>query len=249
MSAKANVVEQILTLKWIIPEDKLIRFEEMPEAYVISDKVAEFDFSKAGVTKGTKVNVKIEKNGEEGTVVFMTKVKGQTPAPKEETKTEQRDPVPTNTSTATASTDNTKELTVNGLAKGTRGIIFAEQDKVWYTLAQDIDVEGLYAKGVRKGAKVKVTVVPPEGRSKNEIITSITVVEEVKKQWSGKKSYKSDYDNPERQRSIESQAAVNAANRVVASMVTATTDAETVLKMIRKIAEANLTLIDELKSK
>lgn len=248
MSAKTNVVEQILTLKWIIPEDKLIRFEEMPEAYVISDKVAEFDFSKAGVTKGTKVNVKIEKTGDEGVVVFMTKVKGQTTAPKTET-TEQRDPVPTNTSSTSAPTDNTKELTVNGLAKGTRGIIFAEQDKVWYTLAQDIDVEGLYAKGVRKGAKVKVTVVPPEGRSKNEIITSITVVEEVKKQWSGKKSYKSDYDNPEKQKSIECQAAVKAAAWVVAAMVTPTTDPETVLKMIRKVSEFNLALTDEFKSK
>jgi len=240
---KSTTTEHVFTLKWIMQDDKLVRFEENSEAYVISDKVAEFDFEKAGVAKGTKVNVKIEKNAEhpEGYVVFMTKDKGQpisTTVSKEESRTE-----------SSSSTTNIKELTVNGLAVKTRGIIFAEQDNVWYTLAQDIDIDGLYDKGVRKGAKVKITVIPPEGRSKNEIITKIEVVEEAKKQWSNKKNFKNDYDSPEKQRSIEAQANVKAASWIVAAMVTPNTDPDTVLKMIRKIAEHNAILTNELKNK
>lgn len=258
MSAKGTTTEQVLTLKWIVTEDKLVKFDELPEPYEISAKVAEFDFERAGIVKGTKVNVKIEKSDAtpEGLVVFMTKVKGQATSEAPKTEAPKATEAPKSASQPTAvspdaSKSPTKELTIKAVAKANRGILFDETgDQTWFTLGQDIDPNGLYDKGYKKGSKVSVTLAPPVGRSKNEIVVKMDLLEApAKPKWTGKKNFKSDYDSPERQRSIESQAAVNAANRVVSSMVTPTTDADTVLKMIRRIAEANLALIDELKSK
>lgn len=224
-----------LTFKWVQNEDKVIKFSDDVNFYDASDKVniTSEAYEKLGIVPGTKVSVVIDGN----TVLSVTKIGN------EAVKTEEKVQNP-------ELSDNTKNiLTIDSFKKEYRGLIFKEQEDQWYTLAKNIDWDSV---GIAKGVQVEFTDKDPEGKSKNRIITSIKVLEVKQEQKETpvsepKSKAKNDYSNNV-QVSIEAQAAVNSANRIVSSLVDNGTTPEEILKMITRIANHNYDLIQKLKN-
>lgn len=165
---ESKLEEKELTLRWIDPDGRIIKFEGMEDHLDISDQVAQIDFDRAGVTGGTLVSVKIDPSiGDKGTVVFMTKSKNAQSDSKAEPEVTQEE-----------NTETSNIYTVNGISFKNRGIIFAENDGVWYTLADSINLDDI-KKDVPKGSKVEV-VISDEKKGKNYIVTSIVPVKNIK---------------------------------------------------------------------
>jgi len=192
MVAKQNIEEKVLTIKWLMSEDKIIKFIESDKTYDISEKVAEFDFIKSGIDKGSKVSVKIDlSQGDNGTLVFMTKFK------------ENAQEEPTTTSEAKANT-----LTVEGISIKTKAMTFKEQEGVWYTIPDSVGIFNLKTWGIEKGIQVEIKSEPQT--KGNAIITFIKKVGG-QSQNSYKGNNQTKYYNPEQTSSIEAQGAVQRA--------------------------------------
>lgn len=157
-----------LTVKWIMVDEKIIRFVEMSEANEMIDNVANLDFEKAGIVKGAKVNVELNADNK---VIFLTLVKG-IESPKQEEKIQDK-PIETKESLPT----NTKVLTVGGLSPKYRGITFKEEKDVWYDVVNEIGIENLEKMGIVRGSTVEVTIGEPEGKSKNKRVVGIKLAE------------------------------------------------------------------------
>lgn len=228
MSPKTEVqkVEKVIT--WIIPEDALVKFEGDENACVIADFVVN-NLEKYPVTEGDKIKVgfseDVTEDGEK-IVVFIQKVKNYKKSNKQ---------------TSSSGSEEVKELTINGVSKKTDSIIFEEEKDVWYSMSESVKKLDLDKFGMIKGTKVKITIEKKE--KGNDIIKFIEKVEKEKKE-----KVKNDYTSTNAtQLSIEAQASVNSANRIVANLVDKETDPETIIKMTKKLAEANFKLIQSLK--
>lgn len=250
MTAKQVIEEKILTIKWLMQDDKIVKFEEDKDnTYDISDAVAAFDFKRGGVDKGSKVKVKIDKaQGDHGTVVYMSKADSNS-SPAQEPK---QNPEPEGTKSNEPSTDNTGTvLTIKAISEKNNGITFVEEDGKWYT----INLELLKTAGAVKGSKVQVTIEPPKGKG-NSVITSVKkLADPEKKQWAGKGGNSYGAGNAERQDSIEAQAAVKAAYTLAgdifgkADIKLALEKQEDIKKFIQNHSEAAYALIQSLKVK
>lgn len=258
VSKTQNIVEKETTVKWIVSDEKIIRFEDSDTVYDMSDAVASLDFKKYGIDKGTKVSVKIDTNaGDNGTIVFMKK---------EETIAEVKKEIP---KIDTSSKDGKKVLTVAGISFKTKGIIFEEEEKVWYTISDSIGVNNLKNYGIEKGIKVEVSVSDPSKEGGNKVITFIKKVTdsapvkieektesdskpETKQNYTKTNYQKGNYSN-DTQTSIEAQAAVNSACGLVGSMIhgqsveTLLSRIEDIKQLRKAFAEDNFKLIQELK--
>ena len=168
--AKTTIEDQLLTVKWIIQDEKIIRFKESDKTYDISDAVAAFDFAKAGVKEGTGVKVKIDPAiGDNGTVVFMTKNAGQT-----ETKVEKgTDPV-----LPPEVKSDAKEMvkTIEYMTSKTQGVKFTDNKDKWYKLTEGLTVDILATQGIKKGSNVIITTTPSENPKQNERIDTIALI-------------------------------------------------------------------------
>lgn len=164
-----------LTIKWIMHDEKIVRFIELDEAVDMAESLAKLDFEKAGFVAGAKASVKLETiNGKE-VVTGMTLLKGaKSEAPKAEPQATQPEP-------ETTQTDNVKVLTVGGYNIEHKGIIFNEEEKVWYDVDAEIGVENLAKMGIKKGSKVEITIEPPAPKKKNQRVVKIKLYEENKK--------------------------------------------------------------------
>jgi len=160
-----------LTLKWVMTDDKIIRFTEIEEPCDMTDAVAKVDFEKAGMVSGSKLTVEFDKDNK--TVIFLTLVKG-VEAPKQEKKEE---PKAQESAPKQELTGNTKVLTVGGLSPKYRGITFKEEKDVWYDVVNEIGIENLDKMGIGKGSLVELTIADAEGKSKNKRIVGIKLAE------------------------------------------------------------------------
>lgn len=160
-----------LTVKWIMLDEKIIRFVEMSEANEMIDTVAKLDFEKAGIVKGAKVNVELNADNK---VIFLTLVKSIESPKQEEIKDK---PTETKEAPKESLPINTKVLTVGGLSPKYRGITFKEEKDVWYDVVNEIGIENLEKMGIVRGSTVEVTIGEPEGKSKNKRVVGIKLAE------------------------------------------------------------------------
>lgn len=239
--SKQNVIEKNgITIKWLEQNDKIIRFQEEPKTYDLSKAVAEFDFEKGGIKDGSSVDVKIDMDeGDNGTVVFMTKTKGESS---------------NSSSNASASNNDAQIKTVKVYGQKWSGSLLFEGEEDWYSCDKSIGVDNLPQ---YKGCKVEVVVgVTSKGK---KLVKSIKMVNgsstssSSSTQVKSKNSYKYQ-DTPEKQTSIEAQASVNSANLTVASLFAGKFDANNVQDgvlvktLIKAIAEHNYKTIQDLKT-
>lgn len=241
--ANKNVEEKELTIKWLEQTDKIIRFNEIDTTFDISDAVANFDFSKAGVSSGSRVSVKIDKDqGENGTVVYMTKSKGGS------------------SSAGSSSSEPSGNGTVKTVkAYGTKysgSFLFTDSEE-WYSCDKSLNIVDKIAeykdktveistRTTEKGKKI-VTAIKVVGGSSSTTDTSSS---------SGKSQneYAKSGGGDSRQTSIEVQSCINNANLFYAHVL-AGQSMETLVKkqaeidqMIQHRALKNLELIKTLKT-
>ena len=168
----------------------------------------------------------------------------------------------------------TRELTVFAVAANKKVVKFLEvKDAGWFQIdeaiqAQDYAVIGLQAKhkgsvkivenkvvslakvGSEPAEQPKTATSSPANAKFDAVVAKLenAPTQAPKKEWKSSSSY----DNDGRQKSIEAQAAVNAASNVAARIGASLPQAPTanvVNAMIRAVAESNFALIQELKNK
>lgn len=231
-----NVEEKELTIKWLMQEDKIVKFEEVDETYDISDPVAKFDFEKAGVKAHSKVTVKIDRDqGDHGMVVFMTKSKNTG-----------------SSSTQSSGSGVIKTVKAYGL-KYNGSLLFTDNEKQWYSCNKSIDKDSL---SQYKDKTVEVQI--KEGPEGGKYVNSIKLVDGGQPQSSSNTtSSKNSFSNSSdpKQSSIEAQACVNSANTTVSRLFAGKFDANKaedgvlVKTLIDSIAKKNWELVQELKKK
>lgn len=226
---QAKLVEKVVS--WIVPEDALIKFEGAEDANKIADYIVN-NLAKYPVAQGDKV--KIGFDDKTSTVTFIQKVKG--------TSTNQN-----TTQSSNQGNEVVKTLTVNGVSIKTNSLIFKEEENVWYTMSDAVS-KIVKAGGFEKGTNVEIKVQPKE--KGNDVIVFIS------KKGSSPVQTKQEISNQYKpksnatQLSIEAQASVNSANRVVASLVSlGNLKSEEAKGVINELAHYNFDLIQELKSK
>lgn len=231
---------------WVMEDDKILKLEKASKTYDLSDEVVNY-LKKADLfSKLEDQNVEVEIDETKGQSGMITRLKvtdGKVETKKEEEKVEEGEHIDT---PPEARGLVVKELTVGGVSVDKSGVIFKEEENVWYTLDSTINAQKFKDECTKK--KIEVSITRQE--KGNDVIKGYVVKEEEKKeepkdkQTTSKKSYNNDM-----QKSIEAQASVNSANRVAQAMVTKDSSPEEVLKIITKVAEHNFKTIQNLKSK
>lgn len=241
--ANKNVQEKELSIKWLEQTDKIIRFNEIDTTFDISEAVANFDFKKAGVDSGSRVSVKIDMDqGENGTVVYMTKSKGGSTS--------------AGSSSASAPSGNGTVKTVKLYGTKYSGSLMFENEEEWYSCDKKLDIVDRIAEF--KGKQVEITTRTTEKGKK--VITSINVVGEGSSTSTSRSSdapkneYSKSASGDSRQTSIEVQSCINNANLFYAhvlagqSMATLIEKQAEIDQMIQHRALKNLELIKTLKT-
>lgn len=231
-------------VSWIMEKEPLLKLKNANKTYDIKEDVYDVIKEKKLYEKEDfAVEVEIEeqtdsKDDEEvnGIITYLKEIDS---ANQDESKEE--------TSKTTSDTkDNViKELTVHGVSVAKKGVIFKEEEKVWYTLDDDINAQVF--KDNQTGKMIQVTISPTTDG--NDIITGYVVKEETTKEDDTKKETSQDkrkYNNTGN--SIEAQASLKCAKVIVASMVTPDSKPEFVLKLITRIAEHSYKTIQDLKN-
>lgn len=237
------------TVSWTMLEDKMIKFKEPDKVFDLSDAVAKFmESNKLGDKSDYKAEVTVEENESDdkdesstaGTVVkLVTKDVETKEDVKEEPEKESKDVESDKKDVKGV----TKERTVAGVSLQYKGVTFKEEEKVWYTLSDKMDVQKF--KDEMTGKKAEFTIeVTDKG---NDII--LDYVEEETEQEDVKEEKQSSYNNST-QNSIECQACVNSANRVVSAMVENNdVKMDDVKARIKEIAEHNHSVLMNLKKR
>ena len=233
------------TVSWIMADEPLLKLKEPDETYDIAKDVFKFiQENKLHEKEDFQVEVEIDKNqGDNGTVTYLKEVGGSAPTetPKEEAKTD--------TSNSQSEDLIVKELTVSGVSVAEKGVIFKEEEKVWYTLDDSINAQEFKDKYTRKTVEVSIRQTD-EG---NDVITAFTVKEEDTSSKdtknSGTSQQKSKFNGNMIQKSIEAQASMNSACRVAQAILTKDSLPENAEKIIKRISEYNFQMIQDLKNK
>lgn len=233
------------TVSWIMADEALIKLKEPDETYDLTENVVKFiEDNKLQKKEDFQVEVEIDKEkGDNGTVTSLKEVggtSGSEDTPKEESKEEKSD-----TTNAQSEDLVVKELTVNGVSVEKKSVIFKEEDKVWYNLDDTINAQEFKDKYTKKVVEVSVRKTD-EG---NDVIVSFTAKEENNSEDTEKSQEPKKSNSNMVQKSIEAQASINSANRVVANLFDVNTKPDDLLKNITKIAEHNFQLIQKLKNK
>lgn len=223
------------TVSWIMADEPLLKLKESNQTYDIAENIfAVIKDNKLYDKEDFVVEVEIDKSkGDNGTITYLKEIDGKVEPKKEE---ETKNPTPNPQSEDLIN----KELTVHGVSVAKKGVIFKEQEKVWYTLDDSLDAQSF--KDTCTGKTIEVYI--KETDNGNDIITGFTVKEEKKE------TVKEDnpkYNNTGN--SIEAQASLKCAKVIVASMVTPNSEQDFVLKLITKIANHAYDTIQELKKK
>lgn len=251
-------------VSWTMKEDKILKLEKVNKTYDISDEVAKFLESKDLFNKldDQAVEVEIDEStaskDEEGTSGLITRLTLSDGKAKTETQEEVKEANPVDTPSDGLVV---KELTVGGVSVDKSGVIFKEEENVWYTLDSTIDAQKFKDECTKK--IVEVTIAPQE--KGNDVIKGYILKEEEKKEEPPKEPSqinKNDafyrikqlenqvrYLKEEKSESFEAQASVNSANQTVSGMVNPDSKPDFVLKLIERIAKHNFAIMQELKTK
>ncbi len=236
------------TVSWIMPGEPLLKFKEPDKTYDIAEDVYKFIKDNKLDTREDEFLVEAEideSKGENGTVIFLKEVNSSTKS------TDSKDEGKSDTTKSETENLNVLELTVNGVSLEKRAVKFKEDkdNDTWYTLDDSIDAQEFKDKYTRKTIEISVEAV----ENGNDIIKAFTAKEEDTSKETAKDQSstqnKKKYNNNDTQVSIEAQASVNSANRVVSKMSEIHKDPKKVLTTIETIAEHNFELIQKLKKK
>ena len=233
------------TVSWIMPSEPLLKLKEPAETYDIAEDVFKFiQENKLHEKDDFQVEVEIDKNqGDNGTITYLKEVGGSasTETPTEEAKTDTSNTPPDNLIV--------KELTVGGVSVEKKGVIFKEEERVWYTLDDSINAQEFKDKYTKKIVEVSIRQTD-EG---NDVITAFTVKEEDTSSKDIKNSttsqQKSKSNGNMMQKSIEAQASMNTACHVAQAILTKDSLPEDAEKIIKRISEYNFQMIQDLKNK
>jgi len=221
----STATKEKLTIKWVMIEDGIIKFQEKEDTYDLSETVKTF-ITKSGKDDNAFKNLQadVQINAESKTVDFLE----VGTAVKEETKTEQPAVSETNEDLAV------ETFTIAGVAVKNKGIIFKEHEeaKKWHTLDDSIDPE---ATSLLRGKKVKAVIQKKE--KGNNLVVKLDVCndEEQTSQTKTTKKFENN-SNSSTQISIESQIAVEHANNFYASIL----KGQSVETILSKIIELKL---------
>jgi len=229
------------TVAWIMSSDRILKLEKTGKTYDISDEVAKFLDSKGLFDKldDQAVEVEIdETQGQDGTITRLLLKQNSEAEPEESKKEKQPE----------SSDLVVKEVTVGGVsAKGGVKLKEDKENQTWYDLDSTIDIQKFKAECT--GKVVEITIAPQD--KGNDVIKGYILKDEEKKEDEPKKetgTSKKSYSN-DTQTSIEAQASMNSANRIISQMDKILNDPEKVLTTITKIAKHNFKTIQDLKSK
>lgn len=239
-----NTLEKVeLTIKWHMmdDDDKVIKFEDREVTYEVTNAVKEFIKSK-NISQSAKVNVEIDPDGSEDEAGLIERIEVIEDNASAE-QTQEPEPEPETTSENSETKGNVKRLTVNGVSVEKKGIIFKEEEKVWYTLSDSIDANNV--KDVMTGKLVEVSIEKTD--EGNDVIDSIELVPVSEEQSSN--SYDQGKPDSSIQASIESQVALEHASLIVSKTVDKDTTPETIETRIRRLSEFNYQVIQDLKKK
>lgn len=257
-------------VSWTMKEDKILKLEKINKTYDISDEVAKFLESKDLFNKlddqivEVEIDESIASKDEEGTSGLITRLTLSDGKAKTETKEEsKKDEMSFDGTSSDAESLVIKELTVGGVSVDKSGVIFKEEENIWYTLDSTINAQKFKDECTKK--VVEVTIAPQE--KGNDIIKGYILKEEEKKEESKDKTentFKNGKDDfyriktlenqvrylkEEKSESFEVQASVNSANQTVSGMVNPDSKPDFVLKLIERIAEHNFAIMQKLKTK
>jgi len=268
----AHEPNPVKLVAWFMQAKGVIKFANDDTTYKLEEAVIKAsNFEKFPLSKGDKVEVGIK----DGVVTFLrkqkaTEAKGSEeayePPPEEEKGTVEPEkpkaPAPAEANPPIVD-GGVRELTVFAVAANKKVVKFLEvKDAGWFQIdeaiqAQDYKVIGLEAK---RKANVLITEnkVVSFQKVDSEPTAAPAATQAPKKEWKPYNAQESDA----RQKSIEAQAAVNAASNVAAKVAAAITTtsrkddgtiapptANVINNIIRAIAESNFALIQELKKK
>lgn len=232
------MTELIDIVSWVLPSEKMLKLEKTGETYDISDNLF-ISLEKGGILdklENQEVTIKID----DGAITFLECLNSGTTkeVAKENTETTSEEPY---------NKDNiVKELTVNGVSVAKKGVIFKEEENVWYTLDDSIDAEEFKFMCTKKVVEVYIQ----ETDKGNDVIKGFTVKQVEKKEDEENKDtgkQKPTYNNTSN--SIEAQASMKSAYTIVASMVDKDSKPDFVLKLITTIAKHSYKTLQDLKKK
>jgi len=239
--SEQTLEEVELTIKWHMMDDNdnVIKFQDREVTYEVTDAVKEFIKNK-NISQTAKVKVKIDPNASETEAGLVERIEViEDNASAEQTQ----EPEPETTSENSETKGNVKRLTVNGVSVEKKGIIFKEEEKVWYTLSDNIDANNV--KDMMTGKLVEVSIEKTD--EGNDIIDSIELVPVSEEQSSN--GYDQGKADSSIQSSIESQVALEHASLIVSKTVDKDTTPETIETRIRRLSEFNYQVIQDLKKK
>lgn len=230
---KSKNKTETLTVKWILQDKGMVKFEEKEDHYDLSDAVADLDLAKFGIGEGTIVEAQFDK---EDTVVFLKKVKD---AVKEDNVSEVDD-------------SDVKTWTIAGIPASKEVIKFKEDEKTWYPVSnrvKDLDFDSL---GIKARANVKVTFGKSK-KVKGKEVPVITYLEVVKGNESVNKSETSStnvgatktVNYGDRNTSIEKQCSWKTAGEVVSSYVATNGNVEVdeIVDLMKTLAQEGIKFI------
>ena len=264
---------------WFMAAKNVIKFNGDDTTYKLGETVIKVsNFEKFPLNKGDKVEVAIT----DGVVTFLRKQKSEAKAEThgseeayEPTADEEAGTVePEVKKDAPLTGLGSQELTVFAVAANRKVVKFLEiKDSGWYQVSEELQKQDYATIGLIAKSKVMVLLnekivfscariasepaeQPKTATSSNGDVkvepaypqTEKIATQAPKKEWKPYNSNESDA----RQKSIEAQAAVNAASNVAARIGASLPQAPTanvVNAMIRAVAESNFALIQELKNK
>ncbi len=225
-------------VSWVmLGEDNIVKLKKADKTYDLSSAVVEF-VKKNNLGEKEDFSVELEVDTDKGENGTVTKLKEVGSSKKEEkTPTDKPD-----VSSETNKDRVTKELTVHGVSVDKKGVIFKEEEKVWYTLSDDINAQDF--KDKYTGKTIEVYIEPSD--EGNDVITGFTAKEEEKKD-TDEPQEKKKYNNTGN--SIEAQASLKCAKVIVANMVDKESKPDFVLRLITTISKHAYQTIQDLKNK
>lgn len=183
-------------VSWTMKDDKLLKLDESEKVLDISDKVFKFMEAKDLFDKEDYeviVDVNDKEGDNDGTIVKLV-VDGEEikkeEKPKKKKETEQK--IDT----------ETKTLTVAGVSTKNKSATFKEEENVWYTVSDNIDVEAFKQDMTKQ--KGEFTIEKTE--KGNDIIVDFTPLEREEKEPVTKNSFSD--TSTSTQKSIESQVSL-----------------------------------------
>lgn len=232
------------TVSWVIKEEgkQLIKFVEDPDnSYSYADPVLKYVQS---IKDGDVVDVEIDTDN----VVVKVSTKQNTEEKNDEKTVESKPAV----------VGNEQTRTVKAVMSSKEVLLFVsdEAEKIWTVIPEELR-DSINIADV-KGKDVNVVLKTESINGKDaQVLVSLELVdapqsnEEVKTESKAKSFDNNQKSAPKNAtgNSIEAQASMKSANLIVSNIVDKDTTPEETIKRIKKIAEANFDLIQELKNR